>query len=293
MKKRFLPVLVSLFILMTGCNQKGQMGDESVENAITNMTKNESIQKAFSDGRLHVMNKDLQIKRSILQNTMNEQNMMMEDPELSKEFLRLNINTNRMMMKSPSGKEQLTQSTLTVLEGIHKDLNKLRSFTQIQNESRKKAINDEKLRNLILQQNVHEQSLALSHPATSRDIKELSLRTTNAILNDSTLKASLLKQNIQAFSAISATPVLRSEMADAMLPLLKDPKIAAELEKMIKLAVAKEAQNMQAQMQAKMQMLWNIQLQQLQQQKMSHQTNNPSKSDSGSSNGVNSKEATD
>jgi transcriptional regulator with GAF, ATPase, and Fis domain len=59
----------------------------------------------------------------------------------------------------------------------------------------------------------------------------------------------MLKQNVEAFRAISMSPSLRSQMADAMLPLLKDPKIAKELENMIKMAVAKEAQKLESKMQ--------------------------------------------
>jgi hypothetical protein len=243
MKNKFLPVLpvlASLLILSTGCNQKGQMNAKSVQDATTQMAKNESVQRAFSDGRIHVMSRDRQARRTLLQNTMNEQSMMMEDPQLRAQFLKLNIHTNRMMTNDPSGREQLSQSTLTVLEGMNNDPGKLRRFAQIQSELRKKAVGDENLRKTILQQNVREQSLALSHPSTSGDV---------------------LKHNIQAFSAISAAPALRSQMADSMLPLLKDPKIAAELEKMIQLAVAKEAKKMQSQMKAQMQAQMKAQIQ--------------------------------
>lgn len=249
MKKRFLFVLVSLIIITPGCNTQGLMKTKDLQNATQNMAKNESLQKAFSDGRIHVMHNFTETKRSILQNTLQEQKMMIDDPKLNEQLLGLNINVNQMMMNSPSGKAQLTQSTLKIMDGINKDLSSLRSFIQIQNESRKKAVKDENLQNQILRQNVQEQYLALNHPTASRDMKEISLRTTDAILNDKTLKTNMLKQNIQAFRDISTSPSLRSEMADAMLPLLKDPKIAKELENMIKLAVAKEAQKLEAKMQ--------------------------------------------
>jgi hypothetical protein len=249
MKKRYLLVLVSLIILTAGCNTQGLMKSKDLQNATQNMAKNESLQKAFSDGRIHVMHNLVETKRSILQNTLHEQHMMIDDPKLSQQLLALNINLNQMMMSSSSGKEQLTQSTLQIMDGINKDLSRLRSFIQIQNDSRKKALKDENLRNQILRQNVQEQYLALNHPTASRDMKEISIRTTNAILNDKRLKTSMLKQNVEAFRAISMSPSLRSQMADAMLPLLKDPKIAKELENMIKMAVAKEAQKLESKMQ--------------------------------------------
>jgi hypothetical protein len=245
MRKGLMFVFISLFILMTGCSQQALMKTKNVQNATQNMAKNEWFQKSFSDGRIHVMENVLETKRSILQNTVREQKMMMEDPNLSSQYLALNINMNQMMSDSPSGKEQLMRSTLMVMDGITKDANKLRSFVQIQNESRKNAMKEEKLLNQILLQNMQEQYLALNHPATSGDMKHLSLKTTNAILNDKVLKSTMLKQNIQAFSDISASPSLRSNMADAMIPLLKDPKIAKELENMIKLAVAEETQKLQ------------------------------------------------
>lgn len=249
MKLRFLFVLVALIMVTAGCSTQGLMKTKDLQNATQNMAKNESLQKAFSDGRIHVMHNFTETKRSILQNTLHEQKIMLDDPKLSEQLLGLNINTNQMMMNSPSGKAQLTQSTLKIMDGINKDFSSLRSFIQIQNESRKKAVKDENLQNQIIRQNVQEQYLALNHPTASRDLKEISLKTTDAILNDPTLKTNMLKQNIQAFRDISTSPALRSEMADAMLPLLKDPKIAKELENMIKLAVAKETQKLESMMQ--------------------------------------------
>ncbi|PZE21686.1 hypothetical protein [Paenibacillus xerothermodurans] len=262
MKKTFLLALICSLTALAGCNDDGQMNMQDMTN---NMAHDESVQRAFSDGRIDVMNKDEQTKRSILQNTMDEQNMMMNDPQLSEQFVELNINTNRMMTSSPKGQEQLKQSTLTVLDGINQDFNELRSLTRIQAASRRQAVTDAELRNVILQQNVQEQALALNHAATSQNVKELSLKTTSAIMNDNVLRTSLLKQNVQAFGGITGTPALRSEMATAMLPLLKDPKIAAELEKMIQTAVAKEAQKMQAEMKAKMQQMQQ-QMQQMRQE---------------------------
>jgi predicted small secreted protein len=128
MKKRYLLVLVSLIILTAGCNTQGLMKSKDLQNATQNMAKNESLQKAFSDGRIHVMHNLVETKRSILQNTLHEQHMMIDDPKLSQQLLALNINLNQMMMSSSSGKEQLTQSTLQIMDGINKDLSRLRSF---------------------------------------------------------------------------------------------------------------------------------------------------------------------
>lgn len=209
MKKGFQFLFICGLILLTGCTQQGQMKTQTVQNATINMAKNESVQKAFSDGRLWVIKNDKETKRSILQNNMEEQEMIMNDPEL------------------------------------------LTRFIQVQGQSRKKALKEAELQSQILKQSVDEHFLALQNPTTSRQTKEFSLKTTQAIMNDKALKTKLLTQNIQAFGDISATPALRSDMADAMLPLLKDPKIKNELEKMMKQMLAAEMQELQAQMQQK------------------------------------------
>lgn len=83
----------------------------------------------------------------------------------------------------------------------------------------------------------------------------------------------MLGQSIREFGAITAAPALRSEMADAMLPLLKDPKIARELEQMVQLAVASERKKMQQEMQKmqqRMQQRMVRMMQQMTQQNMQH-----------------------
>ncbi|WP_047153578.1 hypothetical protein [Aneurinibacillus tyrosinisolvens] len=260
MKNELLSVLVCSTILITGCTQQGQKS-QSIQNATQSMAKNQSVQRAFSDGRIQVMQQDEQTKRSILQNTIKEQEMMMTDPDLRQRVIGFNAKMNQLMTNDPTGKEQLMVSTLNVMNGINDDRRKHHHLVQIQNESRKKALKDIHLQSKILQQGVNERFLALNNPTTSRSVKELSLKTTDAIHNDKDFKPRKLTQDIQGFKDISTTPSLRSQMADAMIPLLKDPKIADELEKMIKMAVAQATQKMQVQMQQQMK-------QQMEQQQM-------------------------
>jgi hypothetical protein len=224
---RILLMTLSLLIIMTGCNKQGEMKSLSLEDATDKMAQNESVQKAFSDGRINVMTDDENTKHSILDNTLKEQQMIMNDPQLADGLLRLNIRMNEVMSS---------------------DRDKLQNMMKVQTKSRDNALKDADLRNLLLQQNVQEQALAQKHPSTSQSIKRLSLSTTQSIMADPALKTEFLKQNIAAFRSITSSPALRSEMADAMIPLLKDPKIAKELEKMIKLAVAKEMKKLQAAM---------------------------------------------
>lgn len=110
-------------------------------------------------------------------------------------------------------------STLKVMDGINADANKHYRFIEIQNESRKKAMKNQQLQNQILQQGMQERFLALENPTTMQRGKELSLKTTEAIANDKKLKTKMLLQQIEGFRTISATPSLRSEMADAMLTI--------------------------------------------------------------------------
>jgi hypothetical protein len=251
MKNELLSVLVCGTILITGCTQQGQK-TQSIQYATQSMAKNQSVQKAFSDGRIQVIQQDEQTKRSILQNTIKEQEMIMTDPELQNRLLGLNVKINQLMTNDPTGKEQLMLSTLNVMNGINADTKKHHQLVQLQNESRKKALKDTNLQSQILQQGVNERFLALSNPTTSRSVKELSLKTNDSIVNDKDFKTRKLSQDIQGFNDITTTPSLRSQMADAMIPLLKDPKIANEMEKMIKMAVEQATQKMQVQMQQQM-----------------------------------------
>ena len=254
MKNKLLSVLICGVIVVTGCTQEGRQGQksQSIQNATQSMAKSASVQRAFSDGRLQVMQQDEQTKRSILQNTIKEQEMMITDPELRQRLIAFNTKMNQLMTNHPTGKEQLMVSTLAVMDGINADTKKHHQLVEIQNESRKKALKDPNLQRDILQQGVNEQILSLNNPSTSRSVKELSLKMSDAILNDKDFRTRKLTQDIQGFNDISATPALRSEMADAMIPLLKDPKIANELQKMINMAVAQATQKMQVQMQQQM-----------------------------------------
>ena len=223
MNNKLLSVLICSLIVVTGCTQEGEQGqkNQSLQNATQAMAKNQSVQRAFSDGRIQVMQRDEQTKHSILQNTIKEQEMMMADPELRQRLIAFNTKMNQLMTNQSTGKEQLMASTLAVMDGINADTKKHHQLVEIQNESRKKALKDPTLQKEILQQGVNEQALSLNNPSTSRSVKELSLKTGDAILNDKNFRTRKLIQDIQGFNEISATPALRSEMADAMIPLLK------------------------------------------------------------------------
>jgi hypothetical protein len=80
-----------------------------------------------------------------------------------------------------------------------------------------------------------------------RSILANTMKEQKLILKDKKLSDELLRFNIEASERISKTPELRSEMAQTMLPLLKEPVIAQEMEKMIKMAVAKEIQKLKQQ----------------------------------------------
>ncbi|KIL36477.1 hypothetical protein SD71_07690 [Cohnella kolymensis] len=252
---RMLIITISLLFIMAGCNKQGEVKTQSLQDATDKMAQNESVQKAFSDGRINVMKDDEDTKHSILDNTLTEQQMIMNDPELADGLLRLNIRMSEVMSSDPD---------------------KLQRLMKVQTKSRDNALQNADLRSMLLQQNVQEQALAQQHPATSQAIRRLSLNTTSSILGDAELKTEFLKQNIAAFRSITSSPALRSEMADAMIPLLKDPKIAKELEKMIKLAVAKEMKKMQAAMlQMQKKQMQMMQKQKLRQQQMSNTPRRP------------------
>ncbi len=265
MLRKYMLLIFSI-AMTTGCNPQGQgQQTQSFQKASENMAFNQSIQQAFSDGRLKVIQANEKTKRSILQNTLKEQQVMMADPQLLSQLLGLNVKLNQMMTTDTAGKEQLMDSSLKVMEGINDDANKHYRLMKIQNESRMEAMKNQQLQNEILKQGIKEGYLTLENPATMQDAKELSLKTTEAIARDKKLNSKLLLQQIEGFRTISETPDLRSKMADAMLPLLKDPKIASELEKMIKMAVAKEMKKLQAMMQQQSQ---QVKKQQLSQEKM-------------------------
>ena len=204
---------------------EGKQKTQSMQKATQSMAKSALVQRAFSDGRLQVMKQDEQTKHAILENTMKEQEMMSTDRELRQRLIVFNAKMNRFMTKHPTGKEQLMQSTLAVMDGINADMKKNHHLVEIQNESRKKALKDPDLQRNILRQGVNEQILSLSNPSTSPSVKELSLKMGDAILNDKRFKTRKLTQDIQGFNDISATPALRSEMAGAMIPLLRIRKL--------------------------------------------------------------------
>ncbi|MEX2416001.1 MAG: hypothetical protein WD424_07640 [Paenibacillaceae bacterium] len=191
MRKVFFYLLPLCLLAAAGCNnnQDGGMKAQGLQNATVNMADNETVQKAFSEGRIRVMQNNQIAQQEILQNVLHEQSMMLQNP------------------------------------------NVFRSSVEIQQSSRIKAVKDPTLQKELLQQNVREQSMTMQDPE---------------------LKLKVLRQNIHSFHDIAATPELRSQMADAMLLLLKDPKIKQEMEQMIKMALAKETQKIMEQM--KMQM---------------------------------------
>jgi hypothetical protein len=191
LRKIFYYVLPLCLLITSGCNnnQGGGMKAQGLEKATVNMADNDAVQRAFSQGRVQVMQDNQTVRHEILQNVLREQEIMLQNP------------------------------------------NEFQHSIEIQQSSRNKAVNDPALQKGLLQQNVHEQ---------------------NMIMQDPELKMQLLQQNIQSFHAIAATPELRSQMADAMLLLMKDPKIKQQMEQMIKLALAKETQKMMEQMKAQM-----------------------------------------
>jgi hypothetical protein len=212
------------------------METQGMEKTTSQMAENETIQKAFSNGRIHVMQDDREAKRFILENTIREQEMIMTEPKLHEQML----NT--------------------------------------QNASRKKAMKDTQMQTEMLQQNVNEQYLALRNPETSHTVKHFSIKVNESILNDEEIKKEFLLQNIKAFDAIAKDPSLRSRIADPMLIIMKDPKIKKEMEKMIKMAIAKEMQKMQAQMKQMMQ----AQMQQMKQQMSQKKSGSTGSTDSPS-----------
>lgn len=241
-------IIILAFVFAAGCTHNDD-GGQGIEKSLENLANNDSIQRKFSDGRLDTIKNDQESKQEILQNTMAEQEMMLTDEELRKQLLAYNIKLNKLMTENPSGKGQLMNSTVEVMDGISQDTEQRTRFVQEQNEIRQKAINDKSLNSTILKQNVREQNLALENPETTKQVKTTALNTSKGILADDELSLEMLKLNIEASRKISQNPELRSEMAHTMLPLLKDPVIAAELQKMIKLAVAQEMKKMQAKMQ--------------------------------------------
>lgn len=267
-KKTGLWILILTCVLAAGCNHKEENG-KGMQEPVKNMANNDSLQRKFSEGRINTIKDDQESKMEILQNTMEEQKMMLTDNKLRHQLLDFNVNVNKLMTNNPSGKEQLIQSTLEVMEGIGADSDARKRFTKQQNDIRQKALQNSSLKNTILKQNVREQHLALVNTGTAKEMKQISLDTSKSIFFDDELRLEMLKMDIQRFKTISDNPALRTEMAHSMLPLLKDPVIAAELNKMIKLALAQEMKKMQAEMQRQMQN------QMMQMKQIQRQTKNP------------------
>jgi hypothetical protein len=210
LRKIIFYVLPLCLLITAGCNnnQDGGMKAQGLEKATVNMADSDTVQQAFSEGRVRVMQDNESARQQILQNALHEQEMMLQNP------------------------------------------NEFHRSVEIQQSSRSRAAKDPALQKELLQQNVREQYL---------------------IMQDPELKMQLLRLNIESFHAIAATPELRSQMADAMLLLMKDPKIKQEMEQMIKLALAKESQTMMQQL--KMQM--KSQMKQMQSQQKSQQQAQP------------------
>jgi hypothetical protein len=248
-RKTMIYVCMCLLLLLSGCNKPKQMTTKDVQNTTLKTAANDSVQRAFSDGRIQVMKDDRGTKRALLHNTLKEQQMMLSDTQLRPGLLRFQINTNELMLHSTAGKEQMKKSTLGVMRAINNDPDQLSSLIRIQTAARQKSLQSGDVRTLLLQQN---------------------LRETAAVLHDPGLQTTMLKQYISAFGMISSNPALRTEMADALLPLLKDPKIAKEMEKMMKLLMAKEMKKMMAVMKQaqKMQLQQMQRMQKMQQMQM-------------------------
>ncbi|MDQ0340072.1 hypothetical protein J2S00_002867 [Caldalkalibacillus uzonensis] len=263
---RFWPVLVIMMVLVTtGCQQQGQMKAQTIEK----MAKNDAIQRSFSEGRLQTVQKNNKTGRVILRNSLSEQQHMLKDPELRDRLIQFNVDVNKLMTNTKEGQQQLMDSTLAIMEKMTEEEDKYRRLVKSQQEARAKAVRDSDLRQAILEQNLTEQELALKHDATARRVRALTLQTNEQLLKDQQLKNRLLKQQIEAFGAIAENPDLRADMADAMLLLMKDPKIQKELEKMIKMAVAKEMAKLKKELQILYQKLGQLQQESGQQQQHS------------------------
>lgn len=218
------------------------------------------------------MENDPNSRFSILLNMIKEQEIALNDPDLRGEMLELNVQMNKLMEETLEGKKQLVNSTLTSLDTINQNGENLADFITVQHDIKEKALKNEKLKDKLLIQNVNAHFLALHNKETAQKTKEFSIETTQSILNDPELQKEFLNMQVDAFLAISKDPELVSKMANALIPLLKDPKIKSELEKMIKMVVAKELKKMESKMQAQMQQLLAQQMQQIQTQMQQMET---------------------
>jgi hypothetical protein len=206
--------------------------------------ESDTIQNAFSEGRLQVTLQDENSRKHILSNTMREQQLMVEDPDLRQDFLMFNAELNRLLTEHPEGLEQLQNSTLKVMDKIVEDDEKNRHMIKNNLESRQYGLENKEVRKQLLHQNIQEQKMILKEPDVAKELKRFTLDTNEALMKDPEFSREMLEQNIKAFHEIAKDPDLRSKMADAMLLLMKDPKIQKELEKMIKMVVQQEMQKL-------------------------------------------------
>ena len=97
MNRLLAPLTVVTIALLTGCGQQPQLKPES-------MARSKSVQRAFSDGRMNVIKSDEEANRSILQNSVREQEMTIADPTLRPQLLHFNAKINEWMTKRSIGK---------------------------------------------------------------------------------------------------------------------------------------------------------------------------------------------
>ncbi|GEM_PF-2965146 len=223
-------LLVGSMILLTSCSggQDSSMGSEMIEQ----MAKSDQVQQQFSEGRKDIVMHNDEPARHILHNTIMEQKAILKDKQLKEELMSFNMELTADMQRDAERNSQMVQQGL---------------------KSRQQAIqDDEKLRTKMLKQAVAEQKMVMQHPETSKPVKQLTMDMNRALAADPTYRVQLLKQSIAMSEAIAKNPTLRSEMADAMLLQMKDPKIQNEMKKMIELAVKQAMAKMQQQMMQQM-----------------------------------------
>ncbi|HEY4601942.1 MAG TPA: hypothetical protein VIG73_11800 [Cerasibacillus sp.] len=251
--KYFLPIFSFVIFLITGCSpEKSEFGEETVEN----MAMSDKVQVLFSEGRKQVVLQSEEAKQQILQNNLIEQESILNDPTLREEYLNIMMSANDMIAQDEKGMEKLKQQMITVMDDIQQDKKQNIKLVEGSLASRKRAIEaGDKLKTNILKQNVAEEELRLHHPATNQKVKELSLTLNKLLLDDPKFSKKMMEQNVILLQQIAQSPSSRSKMADAMLLIMKDPKIQAEMKLMITQAVAQAGQKLKREMTQEMKKL--------------------------------------
>ncbi|MBO8171573.1 MAG: hypothetical protein H0Z33_06775 [Bacillaceae bacterium] len=205
----WIALFTCVVFLAAGCNQQGQNGQMGTQG-MEQMTEN--------------MARSEQVQTSFSRGRVD---VMKQDHQARKVILQNVLTEQNMMLEDPELRSRLLDFNIEINRLMTRDEQGLEQLKVSSIKSMEGITHDTK---------AHRQMFQIEQLSRQKSLKDPKLRN------------QLLTQNIQEFSAVSNTPPLRSKMADAMLPLLKDPKIAAELEKMIQMAVQKEVQKIMAQM---------------------------------------------